>query len=275
MRPMGKRQQQFARMLASPLLCALLLAGMVAEARTRVKAGDAEPFHRRAAAAIAAIEPRLLASRWQIEEIPVPKAATDLLHPNALLSLTLHERLANGRDVVGNLLIVQCKDAGDMQGHYPKNCYPANGEQLTGEWARTWNIGGMAIPGTEYRFVEPQQGMDVTTRVYNFFVIPEIPEIGRHSMQGIYPDINAIYKSGEDYQRRYYGAAQFQFIFPDEMTEAERDQFMSDVLAPNLSVIEVLLNDGSDRASGGGATPARAPGAPAGDDLMDVGGTRP
>jgi hypothetical protein len=81
--------------------------------------------------------------------------------------------------------------------------------------------------------------------VYNFFVTPLVPGslVSHPELNGaICPDIQSVYTSGEDYQRRYFGAAEFQLVFETSMTSEQRDQAFIDLLAPNLNVIRTLMN---------------------------------
>ncbi len=51
--------------------------------------------------------------------------------------------------------------------------------------------------------------------MYNFFVMPLVPgvTVSHKELDGVIcPDITSVYTSGEDYQRRYYGAAEFQLV---------------------------------------------------------------
>ncbi|HTW94023.1 MAG TPA: hypothetical protein VMD30_04455 [Tepidisphaeraceae bacterium] len=268
---MSRRQSQVFRASFSPLLCVALLLGIVAEARTRIQPQDAAPFHARAAAAIASIPSRLDSSLWTGQDIPIPTPAVELLHPNARLSADYTE-LQGDQLVQGQVLLIQCKDAVDMQGHYPPHCYPANGgSQLLPAHRRTWTVGNLVIPGTEYFFARPAGPIDVRQWIYNFFIIPRIPGL-KSSMVGIYPDIEAVYQSGGSYQRHYFGAAQFQFIFNENVPQQERDRFMIDFLTPNLPVIYTLLNDPASPSSPAAAAPASSGAVPS---LLNSGGINP
>jgi|GEM_PF-388379 len=242
---MSRKQTTISRMMIAPGICLLMLGGLLAEGTTRIHPADAEPFHRRAFEAINGVPAVMQEGQWVSEEEPEPPSATALLRPNAVLSRRYLKRLPDGQTLSCVILIVQCKDARDMQGHYPPNCYPANGAQLVESEARTWNIGGKAVEGMEYLFTELGEGRNLEKRVYNFFVIPEIPGLSG-GVHGICPGIASIYKSGEDYQRRYYGAAQFQFVFSNDLPRSVRDQIMDELLAPNWNVVDVLKNDGGN-----------------------------
>jgi hypothetical protein len=139
---------------------------------------------------------------------------------------------------------VDCKDARDLQGHYPPNCYPAQGQPLISQVQRTWQLPNMDIDGMEYHFApESQTGAEKV--VYNFFVTPRVPgvAVSHKELDGVIcRDIGSVYKSGEDYQRRYFGAAEFQLVSGSEMTTQERDQAFIDLLGPNEDMIKTLEN---------------------------------
>jgi hypothetical protein len=56
--------------------------------------------------------------------------------------------------------------------------------------------------------------------------------------------MKALEEAAEDYQQRYYGAAQFQVVFSGlasaDRSRDERDEIFAALLGPNLKVIETL-----------------------------------
>lgn len=226
-----------------PVVAILLLLGMVAEQNTRVKPADADPHLLRCKKAIMSI-PMTIATAsdgtWYGQDVPVPSAATALLRPNIILS-----RAYTNLGETVSLLIVHCSDARDLQGHYPPRCYPAQGETIINPgMKRTWHLSHMSITGMEYAFgaAAGQIGDQI---VYNFFVTPRVPGavVSHPELDGaICPDIDSVYTSGEDYQRRYFGAAEFQLIFNAEMPQEQRDQAMVELLNPMQNVIRTLMN---------------------------------
>jgi len=56
-----------------------------------------------------------------------------------------------------------------------------------------------------------------------------------------------VYKSGEDYQRRYYGASEVQLVTDNsrggELTQQERDEVLDQLLGPNMKNLMPLLNN--------------------------------
>jgi hypothetical protein len=110
----------------------------------------------------------------------------------------------------------------------PKFCGPRN-----------WKIDGTTIPGYEYQFTQLLQGQTTRTTVYNFLIVPG---------QGIVRDMKGVAQAAEDYQQRYYGAAQFQVVFhglaATDRSQQERDEIFATLMGPNLSLIQTLLASG-------------------------------
>src|SRR5438270_7313246 len=135
--------------LVSPVLCLVVLGGVVLENRRHTRREDAAPFHARAREALAAWPQTVLGrtpdDEWTSRETKIPDAAIQLLHPNATVSRR-YVNLKNDRKWA-DLLIVQCSDPIDMSGHYPPNCYPNSGEPLVYKAERNWQVGDVNVPG--------------------------------------------------------------------------------------------------------------------------------
>ena len=230
----------------------LMLAGMVGEARTHVKPTEAEPYLHRCRQAVAAFPMTIQtpSGMWVGTDTPVPEPAIKLLRPNGVpLS---RDYVNDETKQMVSLLIVNCKDARYLEGHYPRNCYPALGEKEIREDAkpRTWRLPHIELRGMEYHFA-PRSPTAQGRVVYNFFVLPLVPDrtVSHKELDGVIcPDIDAVRTSGEDYQRRYYGAAEFQLVTAPMMSSQERDQALIDLLSPNEKLIWTLEN----RPSAGG-----------------------
>jgi Protein of unknown function (DUF3485) len=227
-----------------PAVTVLMLIGMVGEAATRLSGADAQPHLARCRAALENFPMTITGpsgNTWSGTDEPVPDSAVALLQPNWIVS---RDYVQQGEDDLrAFLLIVDCSDANDLQGHYPLNCYPAQGQTWLSTKPRVWHLPGLDIPGTEYEFANTR--LEGTMVVYNFFVTPLVPGslVSHPELNGaICPDIKSVYTSGEDYQRRYFGAAEFQLVFQTQMTTEQRDQAFVDLLAPNLNVIRTLMN---------------------------------
>jgi hypothetical protein len=227
-----------------------MLAGMMAEARTHIQASEADPHLTRCRDAINNVPGVIQSSdgTWIASPWKVPEPAIQLLQPNAILSLQyVNQHL---RQAV-SLLIVDCRDARDLMGHYPPICYPSQGEEeiMDQRLSRVWHLPHMDIHGMEYHFA-PKSPTDEEQTVYNFFVIPLVPSriVSHRELDGvIYPDMDGVDASGEDYQRRHFGAAEFQLVTGPGLTQQERDQAMVDLLTPCENLILTLEN----RPSGG------------------------
>ena len=262
---MSNRVRKLSFLLISPLLSAALLAGIVAEHRHYLKPEDFEPYHVQAKAAIESL-PYSIPPFSGADNDDVPKEAQILLKPNKILSRRYTDAsvasLNHPRSA--NLLIVQCKQSGDMVGHFPPICYPSHGwenisdlsqpgaaQYATGfvSWvqslcgsdkstkglARDWIVADQRIGGMEYQFRQTENGQTKICTVYNFMVVP-----GR----GIVRDIQGVEEAAEDYQQRYYGAAQFQVVFQssssEQMTREQRDEVFTTLMQPAVPVIRQL-----------------------------------
>ncbi len=181
---------------------------------------------------------------WTGKKDEIPAAAQKLLRPNAILSRTYLDndpaRYAT-RHREASLLIVQCRDSRDMVGHFPPICYRAHGktqdEKASGP--RNWDVNGLVIPGYEYQFTQLFQGQTVRTTVYNFLIVPG---------SGIVRDMKGVEQAAEDYQQRYYGAAQFQVVFHGlasaDRSREERDEIFKTLMGPNTALIRALTSGG-------------------------------
>jgi len=241
--------RKFAFVLTPPLLSVGLLAGIVTEQRTHLKPKDVEPYHAAARAAVEKVPYLIDGGRWTGTDEEIPTAAQKLLRPNAILSRLYSDNspaTANLTPIelrnhqrVAHLLIVQCRDSRDMLGHYPPVCYRSRGDIMETKncGPRDWVVNGVSIPGYEYQFTRVRREETQRTVVYNFLIVP-----GR----GIVRDMKGIEQAAEDYQQRYYGAAQFQVVFDcdasAEPPTERRDEIFATLIGPNLKLIETLTS---------------------------------
>ncbi len=118
-----------------------------------------------------------------------------------------------------------------MTGHYPPICYPSNGEKMLDSRPFHLKAGDMWIDGTEYQFkAKRDQGCDRKS-VYDFCVVP-----GR----GIVPDITGVRAAAGDYQRRYFGAAQFQVVLDADQPTEVRDDVFTTLIGSDAGIIPTL-----------------------------------
>jgi hypothetical protein len=221
---------------ASPLLCLGLLGGIVAEDRTHLKPSDVEPYHARARNVIKEW-PMVIHDKdgdWNTsKDERLPASAELLLHPNCEISrgYTSDSIRVNGQLAQASLLIVQCKDSRDMAGHYPPICYPAAGQPKIGmERPFKMSFPGMDVEGMEYLFL--QKPLPVSRQcVYDFFIVPG---------QGSRPDMDTLQVAAKDYQRRYYGAAQFQVVMDADYPQELRENIFRTIIGANARALSVL-----------------------------------
>jgi hypothetical protein len=137
-----------------------------------------------------------------------------------------------------------------MLGHYPPVCYRSHGDIMDAKNCRErdWAINDRIIPGYEYQFTKVRKEQTLRTVVYNFLIVP-----GR----GIVRDMKGIEQAAEDYQQRYYGAAQFQVVFDcdasAEPPSERRDEIFATLIGPNLKLIDTLAASSSSATSTPGA----------------------
>ncbi len=196
------------RTLASCLITILLLVGLGMQRTWLPQPEDAEPYHASIQDALAALpEPT---DGWTSEDVPLPPAAVSMLRPNVTLSKRyIHE--PTGMNT--SFILIHCGDARDMAGHYPPICYPNSGWKQTGATPSRWSTGDKQLEGMEYRFERVDLGRTRRLTVANVILLPD----------GTFATDMASLKSLEtDYRHRFFGAAQMQFIFNDDLTEEQR-----------------------------------------------------
>jgi hypothetical protein len=219
--------------LASPLLCLGVLSGIAADNARHVKPQDAAPYHARARK-VAEAFPYVI-GYWAGKDVEVPTAAVKLLQPNVIVSRHFVNQGEHWGSVLeADLLIVQCADSRDMTGHFPPICYPSSGEPLISQRPFKLTCAETDISGTEYIFDSRQERNGMLRKsVYDFFVVP-----GR----GIVPDITDVRSAASDYQRRCFGAAQFQVVMNADLPPEQRDAIFTTLIGADSELIRVLKN---------------------------------
>lgn len=211
--------------IAGPLIACALLGVLLGLNQTHLSPEDAQAYH--AAVRDAVLEIPRQIDGWQGTDQEVPAAAIELLRPNVLLSRRYtHQETGQ----VVTLLIVHCKDARDLMGHYPPVCYPAQGwriieqykpmnrifekEQVSSDWARY---------ALAYGAAGGQTGQ-VMQIVYNQMLLPD----GSATTQ-----MDQVQTVSGDFQRRHFGAAALQIIVNEGPTSNQGDS-----LKPLLEALE-------------------------------------
>jgi hypothetical protein len=195
-------------------------------------AAKATPFHE-AIATQATLLPDKLGDWLVIDKPQPPPAAQQLLRPNAIITRKLR-RESDGMGMT--FIVVQCRDARDMAGHYPPNCYPAHGWTRTPvEGAiRTLRVNSWTIPVEEYEFRQFSFEGDRNIRIYNFFILPGA---------GFVSDKPAVDAAAENYRMRPFGAAQVQLVFDAQVPREQAAEAARDVLGSVGMLIEQLKKD--------------------------------
>jgi hypothetical protein len=211
--------------LIAPAACVLMLLGAGWVQRDLRSPDSFEPYHAKAKRAIEAI-PTVMGT-WRGDERKPEPAAQQLLRPNIIRSLVLSDdRVESLRGPKRSVFftVVQCRRALDMLGHYPPRCYPAIGDTFSSSREKSWDVDDgtsdrLSITGTEYEFDRIVEGTARRRIVYFFMVVPG---------KGIARDMKALEEAADDYQQRYYGAAQFQVVFDSiqgqELDPTQRDE---------------------------------------------------
>lgn len=210
----------------APVLTVALLAAMGIANLRRPQPEDAEPYHRRVRDA-AGLMPRRVGA-WVGRDVPAPRTAVQLLKPNVLIN-RIYQNPQTGYSAT--LLLVQCKTARDMSGHFPPVCYPAHGWVLNDTVEKDWQTNGLTITGMEYGFNYMKPGDSFHKIIANFMIMPD----GQ-----IIRDIKGVRRAASDYVRHFFGAAQMQLVMDTAIPGPERDAIFVELIGANRDVIDVL-----------------------------------
>ena len=215
----------FAPILAAVMLVVLLVQHMI----ERDTAGGVDVYMARAAAQIEDVP--LDIGPFKGRETTVAPAAVELLQPNRILQRQ-YTVLETGEWF--SLLIVHCKIAKDMYGHYPPNCYPRSG------WEQAWDpvklvlkAGDMTIPAKRYRFTREDSIVAEQMDILSFFVLPS-------GQVRFGSDMDLVDMSSRLPWTDKLGAAQVQILTPAEMSDQRRREIWDmvlDAIAPVLHTI--------------------------------------
>lgn len=169
---------------------------------------------------------------WLGEDVEVPSAAIEILRPNAILSRRF-ERLDDEMSV--DLIIVHCSNARDMQGHYPPNCYPANGwnpsdREEQHEWVVSLGEQATAMRVYSFRRIEGW-GSERTLRVFNYFLLPN---------GEITSDFGAMRRFASRLALSVQGVAQVQVVMSGEIPFQDSIEAAEELLSGFSSIMAVL-----------------------------------
>jgi hypothetical protein len=216
------------RLHAAPLVSLALLAGVFADQRLfHVPVGDPVAYHARVRALADHVPQRI--GDWTGTDVDAPEAAVALLRPNVLIGREFRHAHTGER---ATLLVVQCKDARDMAGHWPPVCYPAQGWTLREETQRTLATGlpGLGdVPVTVYRFALETLERYAEIQIYNFFIRPQGElESGR----------SGVRRAADNRRMKVFGAAQIQVVFHSPLPEARRDEIFRTLVAGTAPFVQ-------------------------------------
>jgi hypothetical protein len=215
--------------IISPVLVLAVLAALAVETSLRATPADAEPYHARVRHA-GELFPKTV-GLWVGQDAVPDQGAQSLLRPNIILCRR-YENRETGRTV--SFLLVHCKDARDMNGHYPPVCYPGQGYSETSRTPGEFTVGDLKVPETEYGFSREGKNGELEERViYNFMILPD----GR-----IVRDMEGIRLTAKSYKKRIYGAGQIQILFSAEMPSEEREATVREFIGASKPLIETILS---------------------------------
>jgi hypothetical protein len=209
------------------LVSSVVLGVMTMAALSRPGPDSAEHHHARVRKMARAM-PRTIGD-WSARDIEPPASAVKLLRPNVLM----HRRYASPRGASVDLLLVQCRDARDMVGHYPPVCYPAHGWQAGAAHPEQWIAAGRTVQGMEYEYMKAEALQTVSQVVTNLIILPE-----RRFVMGM-RDVQA---AATDSRRRHYGAAQLQIVQDASVPPEDRRRTVIELLEGCGPVLDALTS---------------------------------
>jgi hypothetical protein len=214
-------------------MCTSVLLLGVAVDRWILREPSLDPTHYHSRVKAEAARIPLHFANWLGADVPVPNAATQMLKPNVLLSRR-YQQLSTDQSVT--VLLVQCADARDIQGHYPPVCYPGQGWALVSSEPREWNTGRRIVLGMRYVFRTGELAESNETTIDNFMLLPD----GRTART-----MDDVRLAAADRRRRLFGAAQVQIVYGANLTEQQRLQVFHTFLEQLNSTISAIA--GEDR----------------------------
>jgi EpsI family protein len=211
-----------------PMAAVAVLGSMEAWKMTLPDASAGAPFLAEVKKEFANFPPKV--GDWEGTDFPIPQEAVALLHPNLFIS---RQYINRATQQTVQLLFIEAEDSRDMMGHYPPNCYPGNGWELTKQEPGTWKVDDLVIPGNEYTFKRESAGREQHLMVRDFFILPD----GR-----FYPDLSSFARAASSFYIRSYGATQVQVIFDRDYLPEDRDEIFNSLIIAHKPLIHAVMN---------------------------------
>ena len=225
-----------------------LLLGLTVDTLRRPSPANADPYHTRVKLAISQV---VTPKGWTFVDGELPSAAITLLRKPDFLY-----RKFQTAGHPFQLLLIHCRDARDMGGHYPPICYPSSGwvrvvNNEAGDTAEkklgkplSWDIGGRVIVGMEYEFTGTSDGQTINRTVDDLLILPSGPGRNCYIL-----DINDVRAAAADYNQKFYGATQIQLIFDGAVSETERRDLFTQLIGQNMNLLTVLEHPDEPRTT--------------------------
>lgn len=220
-------------------VCLVFLVGVGYMRANPENRAQVDQYHQKVAGLIDSIP--IDVNGWSGAQVPVPASATSLLRPNALVA---RQYVHAERGIQATLMIVQCRDARDMAGHYPPQCYPANGWLLLEDSAEdTVRVSGHEMRRYAFHRVAGRVERDIF--VYNIFALPT----GELTVS-----MSDVRKQSADYQYRSLGAAQIQVVIDGGVDMSDHDWILDEMYAIIAPAIEGVRDSGFGAGSDEGSS---------------------
>jgi hypothetical protein len=187
---------------------------------------DAAIYHDRVAAAGGVLPYNVGA--WIGVDLPPSEGAVSLLQPNLLLTRRFEHI---GSSESATFVLVHCRDARDLIGHYPPICYGNQGWVSASVTPLEFEVQGLKVPVTRYQFKSSRLGKATDICVDNFMVLPD---------GEICPDMDGITRTAQNTRSKFFGAAQVQLVSDASLRESEREALFRELIAASRPLIATI-----------------------------------
>ncbi len=218
----------------APMICVLLLAGMWGDRRLfHLPTGDPSAYHA-AVRAVADALPQDIGDHWKGTDVDPPVSAVEMLKPNVLRG-TRYRNTVTGE--TATLVVVQCRDARDMTGHFPPICYPSHGWEVLDSTFMKIRVDEIDVPVTRYRMTIESIDRFSEIVIYNFFAHPGGALEAKRA---------TALKAAENPRLKVFGAGQFQVIVNASMPEDRQREVFQVLVKAMLPLVDAIKQGGSE-----------------------------